>query len=294
MRCDLGLDAFACPGTPRIGPRGDLRPGALPPARRCTTRSAYHGRRPAGGLLPGAIRPGGVDARIGGRRSARRLARSGRTDVRHRDDHRWHHDARRALAHDGMPGADGAEVADGGEFRPLRGGDQRALGAQRRNPLCDSRGAAAVLLTPADDDGGVLSTTAGGAAQPDGNGDAQDRTLLRGLTEAAAESLQKAQLAISQIDVVIGEQSAPEITKAWSRLAGVASSRVLLDEARYGSLLAAAPLTALYDAVQSGRLQKGMTALVLACGSGPTWAAACLRWGDGGIAEASPGVERRA
>ena len=177
------------------------------------------------------------------------------------------------------------------------------IGAESDNQLVDlpgqggrvhSRGAAAVLLTPADDDGGVLSTTAGGAAQPDGNGDAQDRTLLRGLTEAAAECLQKAHLAISQIDVVIGEQSAPEITKAWSRLAGVASSRVLLDEARYGSLLAAAPLTALYDAVQSGRLQKGMTALLLACGSGPSWAAACLRWGDGGIAEASPGVERRA
>src|SRR5205809_833315 len=177
------------------------------------------------------------------------------------------------------------------------------IGAESDNQLVDlpgqggrvhSRGAAAVLLTPADDDGGVLSTTAGGAAQPDGNGDAQDRTLLRGLTEAAAECLQKAHLAISEIDVVIGEQSAPEITQAWSRLAGVASSRILLDEARYGSLLAAAPLTALYDAVQSGRLQKGMTALVLACGSGPSWAAACLRWGDGGIAEASPGVERRA
>jgi len=117
---------------------------------------------------------------------------------------------------------------------------------------------------------------------------------LRGLTEAAAECLQKAHLGISEIDLVIGEQSAPEITHAWSRLAGVASSRILLDEARYGSLLAAAPLTALYDAVKTGRLQKGMTALVLSCGSGPTWAAACLRWGGGGIAEASPGAERRA
>ena len=177
------------------------------------------------------------------------------------------------------------------------------IGAESDNQLVDlpgqggrvhSRAAAAMLLTPAGDEGGVLSTTAGGAAQPDGNGDAQDRTLLRGLTEAAAECLQKAHLAISEIDLVIGEQSAPEITQAWSRLAGVASSRILLDEARYGSLLAAAPLTALYDAVQTGRLQKGMSALVLSCGSGPTWAAACLRWGDGGIAEASPGVERRA
>ena len=140
----------------------------------------------------------------------------------------------------------------------------------------------------------MLSTTAGGAGQPDGNGDAQDRTLVRGLTEAAAECLQRANLAISEIDLVIGEQSAPEITQAWARLAGVASSRILLDETRYGSLLAAAPLTALYDAVKTGRLKNGMTALLLSCGTGPSWAAACLRWGGGGIAEASPGVERRA
>src|SRR5439155_1643009 len=103
------------------------------------------------------------------------------------------------------------------------------IGAESDNQLVDlpgqggrvhSRAAAAMLLTPAGDEGGVLSTTAGGAAQPDGNGDAQDRTLLRGLTEADAECLQKAHLAISEIDLVIGEQSAPEITQAWSRLAG--------------------------------------------------------------------------
>jgi 3-oxoacyl-[acyl-carrier-protein] synthase III len=44
-------------------------------------------------------------------------------------------------------------------------------------------------------------------------------------------------------------------------------------------------LIALHDAVKAGRLQKGMTALVLAAGSGPVWAAACVRWGGAGIAE---------
>jgi 3-oxoacyl-[acyl-carrier-protein] synthase III len=41
----------------------------------------------------------------------------------------------------------------------------------------------------------------------------------------------------------------------------------------------------LHDAIKEGRLQNGMTALLLACGSGPTWAAACVRWGGGGLAE---------
>ena len=190
-------------------------------------------------------------------------------------------------------------------IRYVTGGARAVLviGADSDNQLVDlpgqsgrahGRAAAAAVLTQAGDSGGVLSAMAGGAAQPDGNGDAHDRMLLRGLTEGATECLQKADLAISDIDLVIGEQSAPEMTKAWSRIAGVAPERVLLDEARYGSLLAAAPLTALHDAVKTGRLQKGMTALLLACGSGPCWAAACLRWGGGGIASASPGVERRA
>jgi 3-oxoacyl-[acyl-carrier-protein] synthase III len=149
------------------------------------------------------------------------------------------------------------------------------------------------VLTQAGGDGGVLSTMAGGAARAE-NGDAQDRTLLRGVADGAAECLTKANLRLSEIDLVIAEQSAPELMQSWSKWAGVPSSRLLLDPVRYGSLLAAAPLTALHDAVQTGRLQSGMTALLLACGSGPSWAAACLRWGGGGIAEASPGVERRA
>ncbi|MDQ6712988.1 MAG: hypothetical protein M3Z28_07325 [Candidatus Dormibacteraeota bacterium] len=190
-------------------------------------------------------------------------------------------------------------------IRYIAGGARAVLliGAESDNQLVDLpgqsgrvhyRGAAAVVLTQAAGDGGVLSTMAGGAARADENGDAHHRTLLRGLTEAASDCLQKAELAMPDIDLVIGEQSAPEIMQAWSKQAGVASNRILLDEARYGSLLAAAPLTALHDAVKEGRLQAGMTALLLACGSGPSWAAACLRWGGGGIAEASPGVERRA
>jgi 3-oxoacyl-[acyl-carrier-protein] synthase-3 len=168
------------------------------------------------------------------------------------------------------------------------------IGAESDNQLVDlpgqggsvhSRAAAAVVLTRAGGDGGVLSTMAGGAARPGVNGDAQDRTMLRGLTEGATECLRKANLTMSDIDLVIGEQSAPELMHAWAKLAAVTSSRLLLESARYGSLLAAAPLTALHDAVKEGRLQNGMTALVLACGSGPAWAAACLRWNGGGIGE---------
>ena len=168
------------------------------------------------------------------------------------------------------------------------------IGADSDNQLVDlpgqsgavhSRAAAAAVLTTAGGDAGVLSTMAGGAARPEGNGEANDRTVLQGLTDGATECLRKASLSLSQIDLVIGEQSAPDIMQAWSKAAGITPARLLLDPARYGTLLAAAPLTVLHDAIKEGRLQIGMTALLLACGSGPTWAAACLRWGGGGLAE---------
>ena len=168
------------------------------------------------------------------------------------------------------------------------------IGADSDNQLVDlpgqsgkvhTRSAAAAVLTRAGGDAGVLSTIAGGAARSEGNGEANEQTVLQGLTDGVAECLRKARLSLSEIDLVIAEQSAPETMHAWSKAAGVPSGRLLLDPTRYGSLLAAAPLTALHDAIKEGRLQNGMTALLLACGSGPTWAAACLRWGGGGLVE---------
>ena len=182
-------------------------------------------------------------------------------------------------------------------------GSVLVIGADSDNQLVDlpgqsgsvhSRAAAAAVLTSAGGDAGVLSTMAGGAARPEGNGEASDRTVLQGLTDGATECLRKASLSLSEIDLVIGQQSAPEIMRAWGKAAGITPARFLLDSARYGTLLAAAPLTVLHDAIKEGRLQNGMTALLLACGTGPTWAAACIRWGGGGLAEASPGVGRRA
>ena len=117
------------------------------------------------------------------------------------------------------------------------------------------------------------------------HGETNEQTVLQGLTAGVAQCLRKARLSLSEIDLVIGEQSAPETMQAWNKAAGVPSGRLLLDPTRYGSLLAAAPLTALHDAIKEGRLQNGMTALLLACGSGPTWAAACLRWRGGGLVE---------
>jgi 3-oxoacyl-[acyl-carrier-protein] synthase III len=178
--------------------------------------------------------------------------------------------------------------------RYMRGGAKGVLviGAESDNQLVDlpgqskghGRAGAAMVLAPARDDGGVLSVTLGGAATPDLNGDSHDQILLRGLTQGVAECLDNAGLRLDSVDLVIGEQSAPEVMRAWSRASGLPASRLLLDPGRYGSLFAVAPLIALHDAVADGRIKLGMTVLLLSCGSGPVWGAACVRWGSGGVA----------
>ena len=167
------------------------------------------------------------------------------------------------------------------------------IGAESDNQLVDlpgqggtvhARAAAAAVVTPAAGNGGVLSTMAGGSARPQINADGQDRILLQGLSAGVDECLEKAKLSLDDVDLVIAEQSAPEIMHAWSKRSGISSARLLLDPTRYGSLLGVAPLLALHDAVVERRLRDGMTALLLGCGTGPVWAAACLRWAGGGLA----------
>ena len=168
------------------------------------------------------------------------------------------------------------------------------IGAESDNQLVDlpgqggavhGRAAAAAVLTSGGGEAGILSTVVGGAARPEVNGDAQDRILLRGLADGVDECLRKARLTMTDMDLVIGEQSAPEIMYAWSRAAGVSAARLVVQPARYGALLAAAPLMVLHDMVREGRLHNAMTALLIQCGSGPAWAAACVRWGGGGLVE---------
>ena len=166
------------------------------------------------------------------------------------------------------------------------------IGADSDNQLVDlpgqgsavrGRAAGAVVLRSADSSGGVLSTVIGGAARPGVHQDADVPGMLEGLRNGVGECLRRAHLSLAEVDLVIGDQGTPEAMSAWAKASGVPAGRLLLDGSRYGALLAAAPLAALYDAAESGRLKEGMVVLVLECGSGPVWAAACLRWGRTGV-----------
>ena len=133
-------------------------------------------------------------------------------------------------------------------------------------------------------DGDILASVTGGAGAGDSSAD-HDRALIRGLVQAVGQCLRLAGVEPAQVDLVIGEQTAPDVTRAWAKAAGFAIDRVVLDPGRYGSAFAAAAFVALHDAVTEGRLRPGQIAVLLSCGSGPAWAVTCLRWGGGGVGE---------
>jgi len=169
------------------------------------------------------------------------------------------------------------------------------IGAEAANQLVDfpgqsggrhPRAATAVVLSRSDRAGAVLATAAGGRAIHEGtNVNGSQAATLDGLSQAVTQCLERAQLSLGDIDLVIAEQTAPDLMRAWSTRAGVQPEAFLLEPDRYTDTFAAAPFAVLHDAVKDGRLREGQTALLLACGSGPVWAVACVRWGSGGVAE---------
>lgn len=141
--------------------------------------------------------------------------------------------------------------------------------------------ASAVVLTGTSDEAGILATVVGGDAGDEG----EAGPSAHGLQAAVDACLERAGLALDQVDLVIGEQTAAPATLAWAAAAGRPREGLLLDPARYRAAFAAAPLIALFDAVRDGRVRPGTVVLLVSCGAGSAWAAACLRWGGAKIAE---------
>gem|GEM_PF-3113924 len=182
------------------------------------------------------------------------------------------------------------------DFPGQSGGRHAALviGSETTNQLVDfpgqsggrhARGASAVVLSAGEGGGEILATAAGGRATREVGGEALNGAAAAGFSGAVADCLRQAGLRLSEIDIVIAEQTAPELMRSWLRESGVSAGSFLLDPERYADTFAAAPFAVLHDAVKEGRLKQGETALMLSYGTGPVWAVACLRWGRGGVAE---------
>ncbi len=98
------------------------------------------------------------------------------------------------------------------------------------------------------------------------------------MTEAAREVLGDRPL--DSIDLVVAHQANARIVRTVAQRLGLRADQIVDNIAKYGNNSAASIPIALAETAASGRLQDGMSVLVVAFGAGFSWAAGLVEWGQ--------------
>ncbi len=165
--------------------------------------------------------------------------------------------------------------------------------------------AGAVLIEPSDDERGILSThlhsdgdlwdlvcvPGGGSRLPASapmlaerqqfvkmKGNETFKVAVRTLEATAREALEANKLDVDDVDLFIPHQANVRIVNAVMERLGLKKDRVILNIDRYGNTSAASIPLALDEAVRAGRVSPGSRILMVAFGSGLTWASAVVKW----------------
>jgi len=98
------------------------------------------------------------------------------------------------------------------------------------------------------------------------------------MADACDQALQRAHLRGEEVDVLIPHQANIRIIEATAKHAGIPMDKVYVNVDRYGNTSAASIPMALDEAVRGGRIERGMTVMLVAFGAGFTWASMVVRW----------------
>jgi 3-oxoacyl-[acyl-carrier-protein] synthase-3 len=177
----------------------------------------------------------------------------------------------------------------------------------RRTCILFGDGAGAVVLEATEQECGVLSSVlgsrgdvdhllaieAGGSAKPatPATVEAGDHFLtmrghevfrfaVRSMTRAAGEALARADLAVSDLRMVIPHQANLRILKASQQALDLPWERFFINLDRYGNTGAASVPIALSEFLSGEAVQPGDNLLLVAFGGGLTWGAALVRCAD--------------
>ncbi len=104
------------------------------------------------------------------------------------------------------------------------------------------------------------------------------KNAVNAMCSAAREVLQRCELDISQIKLVIPHQANRRIIDAVADRLGGKPEQMFVNLDKYGNTSAASVAIALDEAVADGKLQRGDLVLLVAFGAGLTWAAAIIEW----------------
>ncbi len=155
----------------------------------------------------------------------------------------------------------------------------------------DSHGLLATCMGSDGTKANLLSMPGGGSRCPATEKSVSDRAhflrmdgkdvfknAVNAMCAAAREVLQRCELDISQIKLVIPHQANLRIIDAVADRLGGKPEQMFVNLDKYGNTSAASVAIALDEAVSSGRIQRGDLVLLVAFGAGLTWAAAVIEW----------------
>lgn len=175
-------------------------------------------------------------------------------------------------------------------------------------------GAGAVLLQGSDEYGGVLSSVlgsdgsggelleipGGGSKNPTSiesvmsnlhfvkmNGREVYRFATRIMVDATKQALQKANLSLNELDLLIPHQANTRIIDYAAKSLNLPPSKVFSNLEKYGNTSAASIPIALVEAIEAKRVNPGDHLVFVGFGGGLTWGACALEWTEPTIKRAT-------
>jgi 3-oxoacyl-[acyl-carrier-protein] synthase-3 len=139
--------------------------------------------------------------------------------------------------------------------------------------------------------GELLTVKGGGSAYPLKFGQQTDENFfvqmqgravfkhaVRSMTNIAYEILEKNNLSVEDVDLLIPHQANNRIIEAVAKKLGISPEKVFVNVQNYGNTSAASVPIALAEAREKGRISPGDRVLLVAFGGGFTWGAALLKF----------------
>ncbi|HEY3934756.1 MAG TPA: beta-ketoacyl-ACP synthase III [Gemmatimonadales bacterium] len=104
------------------------------------------------------------------------------------------------------------------------------------------------------------------------------KAAVLAMSRSVDEAIGRAGLTADAIDLLIPHQANMRIIEATAKHAGISMDKVMVNLDRYGNTSSASIPLALQQAVDEGRLERGMVAMLVSFGAGFTWASMVIRW----------------
>lgn len=113
---------------------------------------------------------------------------------------------------------------------------------------------------------------------PHMDGHAVMKKAVAKLPEVICEAVTANKLSVSDINMLILNQSNMRIAQYVQQQMGLSEDQVYINIQRYANTTAASIPIALYEAIQENKIKKGDLVCLASYGSGFTWASALIRW----------------